>query len=131
VIRTDVDNIHSVFFFLKQHLNRFGLTCSILFKNFDICELKIEDICDLQSGARHDWLMVGGRNGDLIGDFISQCLPSEQRVAELTEENENLQFGMEGGGEKMESSSVLYEGERRSDPRAVSDRSSPHRNVAL
>jgi hypothetical protein len=63
--------------------------------------------------------MVGGRNGNLIGDLNSQCLPSERPVKELIEENGNLQFGMEGGGEKMESSSVSFEGERRSPGRQL------------
>jgi hypothetical protein len=95
VIRTDVDDIHSVFFFLKQCLDRFGSAGSVLFTNFEILKLNTEEICELENDAWLDWSVVGSRGGEQVVGLVSRCLQSERRVAALIAENDKLRRQME------------------------------------
>jgi hypothetical protein len=110
VIRTDIDNFPAFFFFLKQCLNRFGSAGSILFKNFDICKLNIDEIREIENDARLDWSVVGSQGGEQVVGLVSRCLRSERRVAELIEENKELRRQTEDIVHKLKSSLATFEG---------------------
>lgn len=115
VIRTDLDDVHSVLNFLKNCLDVFGSAGSILFKSFDLSRLSKEDICELEADVRLDWSVVGTRGNEFIAGLISRCLRSERRVAELIEENEDLRRKTDDIVGELKSSLATIEREMEAD----------------
>jgi hypothetical protein len=90
IVDNGVDDIHSIFDFLMRCLDRFGSSGSILFRNFDISRLSLNEINRMESDSRLNWSFIGDLHGQILCDVVSRNLRQERLFTKVSTENERL-----------------------------------------
>jgi cell division protein FtsB len=71
-------------------LDRFGSSDSILFRNFEVSKLSLEQIDRLEKDDQFVWSFVSESNSKSICSLVSECLKGDRNIEKLVHENQRL-----------------------------------------